>query len=162
MPAVSTRVDFEGELAIIISDRCSKLAPTDDPAPFIYGYTLVNDVTARDLQKSDSQWTRAKGFDTFCPAGPIIRQPDDDFDPLKAPLTLTTRVNGQLRQQGSTADFLFDIPTLIRYISNIFTLEPGDLIPTGTPAGVSPVAPGDTVSITIPGLSTLTNPFAKA
>lgn len=160
MPAVSSRVDYEGELALVIGARCRHLAPNEDVRPFIRGYTLVNDVTARDLQKTDGQWTRAKGFDTFCPTGPVIAIDEPSVDPLIASLTLTTRVNGELRQQGSTADFLFDIPTLLRYITSFMTLEPGDLIPTGTPAGVGPLAPGDVVAISIPGLGTLSNPFA--
>ena len=165
MPAASKRVDFEGELAIVIGERCHRLAADADVRPLIYGYTLVNDVTARDLQKTDNTWTRGKCFDTFCPAGPVLRLANTDFDPTTQPLTLTThrsRVDGQqeLCQSGSTADFIFDIPTLIRYISQIMTLEPGDLIPTGTPAGVGPVAPGESISVHVPGLGTLTNPFA--
>ena len=165
MPAASARIDFEGELAIVVGRRCHKLLPGDDVRHYIRGYTLVNDVTARDLQKPDGQWTRAKGFDTFCPTGPVLllTEPavpaDTDFDPTARPVELTTRVNGEVRQSGSTADFLFDIPTLLRYISQVMTLEPGDLIPTGTPAGVGPVAAGDVVTVSIPELGTLSNPF---
>ena len=166
MPAVSTRVDFEGELAVVISRRCHKLSPGEDIRSLIRGYTLVNDVTARDLQKPDGQWTRAKGFDTFCPTGPVLLLTEPsapagvDFDPLSKPVHLTTQVNGETRQSAATSDFLFDIPTLIRYISRVMTLEPGDLIPTGTPAGVGPLSPRDVVSVSVPGLGTLANPFA--
>ena len=166
MPAVSSRVDFEGELAIVIGRPCHKLHPDEDVRSYIRGYTLVNDVTARDLQKPDGQWTRAKGFDTFCPTGPVLLLTEpaaplaSDFDPLITPVHLTTQVNGETRQSAATSDFIFDIPTLIRYISHVMTLEAGDLIPTGTPAGVGPLNPGDVVTVSIPALGTLTNPFA--
>ena len=120
---------------------------------FIRGYTLANDVTARDLQKKDGQWTRAKGCDTFCPVGPLV---SDELD-LEAGLTLETRVNGDLRQQGSTLDFIFSIPELLAYISAAITLEPGDLLLTGTPSGVGPLAAGDRVEVSIPGLGVLAN-----
>jgi len=158
MPAASARVDFEGELALVIARRVTKLAADADWRPFVRGYTLANDVTARDLQNKDgqpTQWTRAKGFDTFCPVGPIV---SSEVDP-EAGLTLETRVNGDLRQHGSTLDFIFSIPSLLRYISAAITLEPGDLILTGTPAGVGPLQPGDRVEVTIPGLGTLVNTF---
>jgi 2-keto-4-pentenoate hydratase/2-oxohepta-3-ene-1,7-dioic acid hydratase in catechol pathway len=155
MPAASERVDFEGELALVIAKRVTKLAPDADWRSVVRGYTIANDVTARDLQKKDGQWTRAKGFDTFCPVGPIV---SDHIDP-EAGLTVETRVNGDLRQHGSTLDFIFAIPELLRYISAAITLEPGDLILTGTPSGVGPLAPGDRVEITIPGLGTLANTF---
>jgi 2-keto-4-pentenoate hydratase/2-oxohepta-3-ene-1,7-dioic acid hydratase in catechol pathway len=112
-------------------------------------------VTARDLQKKDGQWTRGKGFDTFCPVGPIV---SDEVDP-EAGLTVETRVNGELRQHGSTLDFIFSIPALLTYVSAAFTLEPGDLILTGTPAGVGPLAAGDVVEVSIPGLGNLVNTF---
>jgi len=121
----------------------------------VRGYTLANDVTARDLQEKDGQWTRAKGFDTFCPIGPVV---SDELDP-ETGLTLETRVNGELRQQGSTLDFIFPIPKLLAYITAIFTLEPGDLVLTGTPAGVGPLKAGDCVEISIPGLGVLANTF---
>jgi 2-keto-4-pentenoate hydratase/2-oxohepta-3-ene-1,7-dioic acid hydratase in catechol pathway len=155
MPAVSERVDFEGELALIIDKRTSKLAPDADWRSLIRGYTIANDVTARDLQKKDSQWTRAKGFDTFCPIGPIV---SDEVDP-EAGLTVETRVNGELRQHGSTLDFIFSIPALLTYISAAITLEPGDLILTGTPSGVGPLKAGDRVEVSIPGLGVLANTF---
>jgi 2-keto-4-pentenoate hydratase/2-oxohepta-3-ene-1,7-dioic acid hydratase in catechol pathway len=157
MPALSKRIDFEGELAIVIGRTCRNLAPGEDPHDYIRGYTLVNDVTARDIQKSDGQWTRGKGWDTFCPTGPLV---SDEIDPITTPVTLTTHLNADLRQSGSTADLIFPIPDLLRYISAFMTLEPGDLIPTGTPAGVGPMQPGDTVSVTIPTLGTLTNTLA--
>ena len=155
MPAASERVDFEGELALIIGQRVSKLAADADWRAVVRGYTIANDVTARDLQKKDGQWTRAKGFDTFCPVGPIV---SDEVDP-EAGLTVETRVNGELRQHGSTLDFIFSIPALLRYISAAITLEPGDLILTGTPAGVGPLAAGDRVEVSIPGLGVLANTF---
>jgi 2-keto-4-pentenoate hydratase/2-oxohepta-3-ene-1,7-dioic acid hydratase in catechol pathway len=155
MPAVSSRVDFEGELAIVIGRRVSKLGPEEDWKPVVRGYTLANDVTARDLQKTDGQWTRAKGFDTFCPVGPWV---SDEVDPI-AGVTLETRVNGELRQHGSTADFIFGIPELLRYITAAITLEAGDLVLTGTPAGVGPLAAGDRVDVEIAGLGVLSNVF---
>jgi 2-keto-4-pentenoate hydratase/2-oxohepta-3-ene-1,7-dioic acid hydratase in catechol pathway len=155
-PQVAERVDFEGELAVVIGRRVRKLQAGEDIGPYIHGFTLANDVTARDLQKKDGQWTRAKGFDTFCPVGPIV---DTDFAPGTG-VTLETHVNGELRQHGSTADFIFDLATLLAYITSAFTLEPGDLLLTGTPAGVGPVVAGDWVSVRIPGLGTLTNPVA--
>ena len=155
MPEVSARVDFEGELALVIGRRTTKLAPHADWRPIVRGYTVANDVTARDLQKTDGQWTRAKGFDTFCPVGPIV---SDEIDP-NAGVDLETRVNGELRQHGSTLDFIFSIPALLAYISAAITLEPGDLILTGTPAGVGPLAPGDRVDVAIAGLGVLTNTF---
>jgi len=154
MPTLSHRIDFEGELAIVIGKRCRNLGAEEDAHPYIRGYTLVNDVTARDIQKSDGQWTRGKGFDTFCPTGPIV---SDEIDPIARPVILTTRLNGELRQTGTTADFIFDIPYLLRYITAFCTLFPGDLIPTGTPAGVGPMQSGDTVEVHIPGLGTLRN-----
>jgi 2-keto-4-pentenoate hydratase/2-oxohepta-3-ene-1,7-dioic acid hydratase in catechol pathway len=158
MPALSQRIDFEGELAIVIGRRCRNLSAGDDLRPYIRGYVLVNDVTARDIQKSDGQWTRGKGFDTFCPCGPIV---SDEIDPAFGdPVTITTHLNGELRQTGSTADLIFSIPELLVYITACMTLEPGDLIPTGTPAGVGPMKAGDRVHVAIPGLSALTNTLA--
>jgi 2-keto-4-pentenoate hydratase/2-oxohepta-3-ene-1,7-dioic acid hydratase in catechol pathway len=155
MPAASSRVDYEGELALVIGSRASKLQPNSDWRSVIRGYTLANDVTARDLQKTDGQWTRAKGFDTFCPVGPIV---SDELHP-ETGLTLETRVNGELRQHGSTLDFIFGIPELLVYITAAITLEPGDLLLTGTPAGIGPLAAGDKVEISIPGLGVLSNTF---
>jgi 2-keto-4-pentenoate hydratase/2-oxohepta-3-ene-1,7-dioic acid hydratase in catechol pathway len=158
MPAVSQRVDYEGELALVIGKRIQKLAPDADWRACIRGYTIANDVTARDLQKKDGQWTRAKGFDTFCPVGPFI---SDEVDPV-AGLTVETRVNGELRQHGSTLDFIFTIPTLLSYISAAITLEPGDLLLTGTPSGVGPLNPGDRTEVSISGLGVLSNTFTPA
>ena len=156
MPAVSARVDYEGELAVVIGRRASKLKP-EDWREAVRGYTLANDATARDLQAKDGQWTRAKGFDTFCPVGPIV---SDEADP-EAGLTIETRVNGELRQHGSTLDFIFGLPKLLSYITGIMTLEPGDLVLTGTPAGVGPLKPGDKVEISIDGLGVLANTFQQ-
>jgi 2-keto-4-pentenoate hydratase/2-oxohepta-3-ene-1,7-dioic acid hydratase in catechol pathway len=153
-PAISQRVDFEGELAIVIGKRCSKIGAEEDVRQYIRGYTIVNDVTARDLQKSDGQWSRAKGFDTFCPTGPIVT---DEIDP-DAGIQVQTRLNGELRQDGNTRDLIFPIAFLLRHITAAITLYPGDLIPTGTPSGVSPMQPGDTVEVTIEGIGTLSNP----
>ena len=154
MPKASVRVDFEGELALVIGSRVRNLEEKDWRSA-LRGYTLANDVTARDLQNRDGQWTRAKGFDTFCPVGPWV---SDELD-AEAGLTLETRVNGELRQHGSTLDFIFLIPRLLAHITAAMTLEPGDLILTGTPAGVGPLNAGDTVQISIPGLGVLTNTF---
>jgi 2-keto-4-pentenoate hydratase/2-oxohepta-3-ene-1,7-dioic acid hydratase in catechol pathway len=154
MPAAATRVDYEGELAIVIGRRARKLNPKDWRG-VVRGYTLANDVTARDLQNKDGQWTRAKGFDTFCPVGPIV---SDEVDP-EVGLTLETRVNGELKQHGSTLDFIFAIPTLLSYITAAITLEPGDLVLTGTPAGVGPLKAGDKTEISIFGLGALINTF---
>ncbi|HKD62180.1 MAG TPA: fumarylacetoacetate hydrolase family protein [Terracidiphilus sp.] len=158
MPPQSERVDYEGELALVIGRRTSRLAADSNWRSYVRGYTVANDVTARDLQKKDGQWTRAKGFDTFCPVGPVVT---DEVDPEKG-LTVETRVNGELRQQGSTLDFIFPIPVLLSYITAAITLEPGDLLLTGTPAGVGPLAAGDRVDISISGLGTLSNSFAPA
>lgn len=157
MPALSKRVDYEGELGIVIGRRCRNLGPDEDVRPYIRGYTIVNDVTARDLQKSDGQWTRGKGFDTFCPVGPIV---SDEIDPAGGnPVTLTTRLNGVVKQHGTTSDLIFPIAHLLRYITAAMTVEPGDLIPTGTPAGVGPVNAGDRIQVEIDGLGVLENTF---
>jgi len=158
MPPQSERVDFEGELALVIGKRASRLAIDADLRSYIRGYTIANDVTARDLQKKDGQWTRAKGFDTFCPVGPVV---SDEIDAEKG-LTLETRQNSELKQQRSTLDFIFSIPALLSYISAAITLEPGDLLLTGTPAGVGPVKAGDSVEVAIAGLGVLSNTFATA
>jgi 2-keto-4-pentenoate hydratase/2-oxohepta-3-ene-1,7-dioic acid hydratase in catechol pathway len=156
MPRVSERVDYEGELAIVIGRRACKLSPDADWRDYVRGYTIANDVTARDLQKKDGQWTRAKGFDTFCPVGPWV---SNDVDPVSG-LTVETRVNGEMRQRGSTRAFIFPIPALLSYITAAISLEPGDLLLTGTPSGVGPVKAGDRVEVTITGLGVLTNTFA--
>jgi len=154
MPTVSARVDFEGELALVIGRRVRHLEEKDWHGA-IRGYTLANDVTARDLQEKDGQWTRAKSFDTFCPIGPIV---SDELD-LEAGVTIETRVNGELRQHSSTLDFIFPIPRLLAHITAAMTLEPGDLILTGTPSGVGPLKAGDRVEVSIPELGVLSNIF---
>jgi len=155
-PAISARVDHEGELGVVIGKPCRNLRDDEDARAFILGYTCVNDVTARDLQKKDGQWTRAKGFDTFCPVGPIV---SDEIDPSLG-VAVETRVNSELRQQGNTRDFIFPLDIVIRYISRVMTLLPGDLIATGTPSGVGPLKAGDVVEVTVQGIGTLRNPVA--
>jgi len=144
-------------LAIVIGRRVHKLAPDADLRGVIRGYTLADDVSARDLQKKDVQWARAKGFDTFCPIGPIV---SDEVNPM-AGVTIDTRVNGELRQHASTIDFIFGIPALLSFITAAFTLEPGDVILTGTPAGVGQLARGDQVEVSSAGLGTLTHSVAS-
>ena len=151
LPRLSERVDFEGELALVIGRRVRNLGPDGDWRGVIRGYTLADDVSARDLQKKDAQWTRAKGFDSFCPAGPVVT---DEIDPAGG-VTLETRVNGERRQHASTADFIFPIPVLLQFITAAMTLEPGDLVLTGTPAGVGPLKGGDVVEVSIAGAGTL-------
>lgn len=150
---LSQRVDYEGELGVVIGKRCFRLRNDEDVRPYILGYTCVNDVTARDLQNKDGQWTRAKGFDTFCPVGPVVA---DGLDPWKG-VRVQTRLNGELKQNGVTSDFLFPLDVLLRFLSQVMTLEPGDLIPTGTPVGVSPMKAGDLVEVTVEGVGTLRN-----
>ena len=157
-PKVSERTDYEGELGVVIARRCHQLSDSDDVRPYILGYTCVNDFTARDLQKKDGQWTRAKGFDTFCPVGPVVAD-GVNLDPW-AGVQIETRVNGDVRQSGNTRDFIFPLDVVIRYISQIMTLEPGDLIATGTPEGVGPVVAGDVVEVSIDGIGVLRNPVA--
>jgi 2-keto-4-pentenoate hydratase/2-oxohepta-3-ene-1,7-dioic acid hydratase in catechol pathway len=156
-PAITERMDFEGELGVVIGQRCHKLAAGADVRPYILGYTVVNDVTARDLQKKDSQWVRAKGFDTFCPVGPLV---NTEIDPWKG-VGIETRVNGKVRQAGNTRDFVFPLDVLIHYISNVLTLMPGDLICTGTPEGVGPLVAGDVVEVSVEGIGTLKNPVVN-
>jgi 2-keto-4-pentenoate hydratase/2-oxohepta-3-ene-1,7-dioic acid hydratase in catechol pathway len=152
-PRISQRTDFEGELAVVMGRRCHKLSADEDVKPLILGYTVLNDFTARDLQKKDSQWTRGKGFDTFCPVGPVVT---DEIDPW-AGVGVETRVNGDVRQHGNTRDFIFPLEVVIRYISDVMTLDPGDVIATGTPEGVGSVVAGDLIEITVEGVGTLRN-----
>lgn len=152
LPPASERVEHEGELGVVIGRRCRRIKDDENPLAFVLGYTCVNDVTARDLQRKDVQFTRAKSFDTFCPVGPFIVT---DLDPLD--IHLETRVNGRVRQSGRTSAMAFPIPYLIRYISHIMTLEPGDLIATGTPAGVGPLNHADIVEVEIEGIGVLRN-----
>lgn len=153
LPKLSERVDFEGELVLVIGRPARKLPPAGDWRKVVRGFTLANDISARDLQKKDGQWWRAKGCDTFGPVGPIV---SDELD-LDAGLTVETRLNGELRQQGFTRDFIFPVPELLSAISAAFTLEPGDIILTGTPSGVGPLAPGDRVEVSLAGLGVLSN-----
>lgn len=152
-PRISERTDYEGELGVVIGKLCRKLQADEDVRPYILGYTGVNDFTARDLQNQDDQWTRAKGFDTFCPVGPLI---SNEIDPWVG-VRVETRVNGALRQEGNTRDFIFPLEVLIRYISQVMTLLPGDLIATGTPKGVGPVVAGDVIEVEVRGIGTLRN-----
>jgi 2-keto-4-pentenoate hydratase/2-oxohepta-3-ene-1,7-dioic acid hydratase in catechol pathway len=151
-PAGYERVDFEGELGVVIGKRARRVT-REQALEYVEGYTIVNDVTVRDLQKKDGQWTRAKGFDTFCPIGPRVVP---GLDPSK--LHLTTRVNGVVKQDSPTSDLIFDVPTLISFVSQHMTLEPGDIISTGTPSGVGNLNPGDVVEIEIAGIGVLRNP----
>ena len=151
MPAASNRVDFEGELAIVIGRR-AKNVDAAGWRDFVFGFTCANDVTARDLQKKDVQFTRGKSFDTFCPLGPWI---ETDLDP--SDLAIRTRVNGETKQDGRTSQMVFQPAALIAFISSIMTLEPGDVILTGTPSGIGPLADGDTVEVEIDGIGTLRN-----
>jgi len=150
-PGQSERVDYEAELGVVIG-RTTKDVSIDMAGESVFGYTCVNDVTARDLQKKDGQWSRAKGFDTFCPVGPWIVTELDHRDVLVEGIH-----NGRVRQSGRTSQMIFDIPYLISYISSIMTLCPGDLISTGTPSGIAPMKPGDTVAVSIEGIGTLEN-----
>ncbi|WP_456397664.1 fumarylacetoacetate hydrolase family protein [Desulfurobacterium sp.] len=155
LPTASKRVDHEGELAIVIGRKC-KNVKEEEAKEVILGYTCFNDVTARDLQKKDVQYTRAKSFDTFAPYGPWI---NTEIDPMKLPIT--TRVNGEVKQQGNTSDMIFSPFFLVSYISRIMTLLPGDVIITGTPPGVGPLEDGDKVEVEIEGIGTLIN-YVKA
>lgn len=152
LPAVSKQVEYEGEIGVVVGRRLKK-ASVDEARAAMTGIVAANDVTARDLQKSDGQWTRAKGFDTFCAVGLIAPVPAD-----LASLSVTTRVNGTVRQQGSAQEMVFDLPSILVYVSGIMTLEAGDLILTGTPEGVGTLAAGDVVEVEIPGVSRVTNP----
>ncbi|EIC08148.1 hypothetical protein HMPREF1529_02396 [Microbacterium sp. oral taxon 186 str. F0373] len=156
-PPQSERTDFEGELAVVIG-RVAKNVPASAALDYVFGYTIGNDVTARDLQKSDGQWARAKGFDTFCPLGPAI---ETDFD-LDAGARIVTRVDGEVRQDGPISDMVHSVPDIIAYASAAFTLLPGDVILTGTPAGIGPFEAGQTVEVEITGLGTLRNTARNA
>ena len=149
----SQQVEHEGELALVVGRRCSHLRDSDDALAYLLGYTCLNDITARDLQKSDVQFTRGKSFDTFCPVGPHI---ETDLDP--ASLHVETHVNGALRQSGKTSLMIYPVPFLVRWISRMMTLLPGDVIATGTPSGVGPLAAGDSVEVAVSGIGVLRNP----
>lgn len=152
LPPQSQRVDHEAELGVVIGKRGRWIQP-ENALEYVLGYTIANDVTARDLQRRDGQWTRGKSFDTFCPLGPWI---ETEFDPADA--MVTCHVNGEMRQMASTRDMVFNVRQLIAFCSSIMTLEPGDVLLTGTPAGVGPLLPGDVVEVTIEGIGKLSNP----
>ena len=159
LPVESARVEHEGEIGVVLGERL-RHAREDDTLRAVAGIVCVNDVTARDLQKADPQWTRAKGFDTFCPAGPAVA-PLGQL-PAWRDLEVMCRVNGVERQHGHAADMIFGIPFLLAYISHVMTLEPGDLVLTGSPPGVGLLAPGDVVEVEIPGVGVLRNPVTAA
>ncbi len=155
LPPQSQQVDHEGELVVVIGKTCRWIQPEAAPE-YILGYTVGNDVTARDLQRKDGQWTRGKGFDTFCPLGPWI---ETDFDPADA--MVTCHVNQELRQMASTRDMVFNVRKLVAFISSVMTLLPGDVIMTGTPAGIAPVQAGDVITVTVEGIGALQNPVSR-
>ena len=150
-PSASHRVDYEGELAVVIKKTVWRVE-AKDALDYVFGYACFNDVTARDLQNHDGQWTRAKGFDTFAAIGPWI---ETELDPSN--VSLETYLNGKIKQQGNTRDLIYSIPEIINFISNVMTLLPGDIIATGTPSGIGPMYPGDTVEVRIPPVGTLRN-----
>lgn len=152
MPSVSNRVDYEGEIGVIIGRRARSVA-VEDAWSYVESVVPVNDVTARDIQHSDDQWTRAKGFDTFCPVGTPVPLADVDRDAL----TVTTRVNGEVRQHGAVSEMVFDIPTILAYVTSVMTLEPGDLVSTGTPDGIGPLQAGDEVEVEVGGVGSVRN-----
>jgi len=157
LPAISNRVDYEGELCVVIARRCRQLSDADDVRPYIAGYTCLNDISARDLQFSDPQWTRAKGFDTFCPVGPVL---ETELDLQRT--TVETFLNGVKKQSASTTEMIFSVDAIIRWVSRVMTFEPGDIIATGTPSGVGPLAAGDVVEVVVSGVGTLRNPVQAA
>jgi len=154
-PSTSERIDHEAELAVVISKICKEV-PREKAQDVIFGYTLANDVTARDLQKKDGQWSRAKGFDTFCPIGPWI---DTDFKPANQ--LVTAHVDGEVRQSAPLSDMVFDVPFIIEFVTKVMTLLPGDVILTGTPSGIGPMNPGGDVVVAIEGLGSLRNKVSK-
>ena len=154
IPTQSVQVEHEGELAVVISKTCKDLAEDADVSPYVLGYACLNDVTARDIQRKDVQFTRGKSFDTFCPIGPHIETELDATD-----ISVVCRVNGEVKQHGRTSQMVFPVDHLIRYISNMMTLNAGDVIATGTPSGVSKMDPGDVCEVEIEGIGTLSNPI---
>ena len=152
IPQQAAKVEHEAELAVVIGRNCKDLADADDPSPYVLGYTCLNDVTARDIQRKDVQFTRGKSFDTFCPVGPVVETELEVGD-----VRVICKVNGQVRQDGRTSQMVFPVDFLIRYISRQMTLVAGDVIATGTPAGVSGLVSGDVCEVTIDGIGTLTN-----
>jgi 2-keto-4-pentenoate hydratase/2-oxohepta-3-ene-1,7-dioic acid hydratase in catechol pathway len=157
LPPESERVEHEGEIAVVIGAR-ARHVDRERAMRYVGGFAALNDVTARDLQKTDGQWARAKGFDTFCPMGAVVPAERVEWEALE----VICRVNGEVRQHGRARDMAFDIPTLVAYVSAIMTLEPGDVIATGTPAGVSQLHPGDVVEVEVPGVGTVRNPVEAA
>ena len=157
LPRFSERVEHEGELALVVGRKCAHLTDQEDALSYLAGYTCLNDVTARDIQKRDVQFTRGKGFDTFCPIGPLL---ETEFDPTNA--LVEVRVNGALRQSGRTSLMLYPCAYLVRWISRMMTLYPGDVIATGTPAGVGPLVAGDVAEVSVEGLGVLRNPVHEA
>jgi 2-keto-4-pentenoate hydratase/2-oxohepta-3-ene-1,7-dioic acid hydratase in catechol pathway len=156
-PSLSQRVDFEGELGLVIGKR-ARHVKAGDAQDYIFGYTCVNDITARDLQRKDGQWTRGKGFDTFCAVGPrVVPKAELDFDSLR----IRTLLDGVVKQDGTVRDMIFPVNAIIEFITQFMTLEPGDLIATGTPPGVGPMEPGQTVQVEIAGIGTLKNPIIR-
>ena len=155
LPPNVGRIDHEGELGVVIGRRCCQLGPDADVTPYLAGFTCLNDVSARELQKKDGLFARAKGFDTFCPLGPVI---ETELDWRKS--RVQTRLNGELKQDGAFSDMIFPVEVLVRFISQVMTLLPGDVIATGTPEGVSPLKPGDVVEVSIEGIGQLRNPIA--
>ncbi len=157
LPPFSEQVEHEAELGIVIGQICTRLGDYDDVRPYLQGFTCINDVTARDLQKSDGQFARAKSFDTFCPVGPCI---ETDLDPID--VRVICRVNGETRQDARTSDMVFSVDFLIRYISNMMTLVPGDIIATGTPEGVGTLKPSDICEVEVEGIGILRNRVVEA
>jgi 2-keto-4-pentenoate hydratase/2-oxohepta-3-ene-1,7-dioic acid hydratase in catechol pathway len=156
LPPQSKQVEHEGELAVVIG-RAGRWIQSEEALKYVLGYSVANDVTARDLQRRDGQWTRGKGFDTFCPLGPWI---ETELDP--ADVLVQTRVNGEMRQMASTREMMFPVEQLIAFISSVMTLQPGDVILTGTPAGIGPLQPGDVVEVSVEGVGSLSNPVAAS
>lgn len=156
LPELSGQVEHEAELGVVIGRQCKNIGDDEDPLGYVRGFTCLNDVTARDLQRIDGQFARAKSFDTFCPLGPAIETDVDVSD-----LAVVCRVNGEVKQSGRTSQMVFSVEFLIRYISRMMTLLPGDLIATGTPAGVSSLGPGDVCEVEVEGIGTLRNPVVR-
>ena len=156
MPAWAGRVDYEGEIAVVIGRRARNVA-AEDAWGYVGGFLPLNDVTARELQAKDNQWSRAKGFDTFCPVGPMVPVQQVDRDALE----VITRVNGEVRQHGEVEDMVFPIPTVIEYVTRFMTLEPGDIVATGTPDGIGPLQPGDVVEVEVAGVGKVSNPVVR-
>lgn len=156
MPAWAGRVDYEGEIAIVVGRRATRIS-ADDAWNHVEGFLPLNDVTAREMQARDNQWSRAKGFDTFCPVGSMTPLAEVDLDGL----AVTTRVNGAVRQRGEISDLVFPIPFILEYVTRVMTLEPGDIVATGTPDGIGPLQPGDQVEVEVAGVGVVSNPVVR-